>query len=63
MNRILEVLREAGGRPVRVDCRMKADLTWFIEFLREYNSSNIFIEVDSCMIGGGGRMGRYCYAT
>lgn len=70
MNRILEVLRDARGGTVRVDHRMKADLTWFIRFLQEYNGQTliidpaplIFIEVDSCMIGGGGRMGGLCYA-
>lgn len=70
MNRILEVLRDAQGSPVRVDHRLRADLSWFIRFLREYNgrtliidpTPTLFIEVDSCLIGGGGRLGGLCYA-
>lgn len=71
MNRILEVLREARGQPVRVDRRMKADLSWFAQFLDQYNGRTLIVdptptasmEVDSCLIGGGGRMFGLCYAV
>lgn len=71
MNRILEVMREAEGRMIRVDDRLKADLAWFIKFMKYYNgrsliveeSPALLIEADSCLSGRGARMDQWCYAV
>lgn len=70
MNRILEVMREAKGWMMRVDDRLKADLSWFIKFMEDFNGRSfiieespvLVIEADSCLSGGGARMGQWCYA-
>lgn len=70
MNRILEVMREAGGRRIRIDDRFRADLSWFIKFLEDFNGRSLIvqespvfvIEADSCLTGGGARMDQLCYA-
>ena len=69
MNRLLAALRESEGDLVRVDHDIKSDLQWFEKFLPTFNGKAIIntgkvsktIEVDSCLIGGGGADGRSCY--
>lgn len=69
MNRFLECLRGVEGDRVEVNHEMTADIKWFLSFLRRYNGKTIvndghpklFIEVDSCMIGGGGTDGVRAY--
>lgn len=70
MNRVLDTLRGMNHGPAKVTDQLKKDLSWFVNFLEEYNGKSmivsrtpsIFIEADSCLSGGGGVMGRSCYA-
>lgn len=69
MNRLLHCLRSAEGDTIPVDRDMKADLDWYKQFLYCFNgraiinlpNPDIVIEVDSCLIGGGGIEGKSCY--
>lgn len=69
MNRMLAALRAATRKWIRVDELLKADLTWFITFLRTYNGRSlivtgepdIVIEADSCMSGRGAWSNEKCY--
>lgn len=70
MNRLLQCLRQCKHRTVRVDAMLCSDLEWFKTFLMVYNGRSLIVEptptaileVDSCLIGGGGRLGSRCYA-
>lgn len=68
MNQILESLRHNQNGPIRVDDRFRKDINWFICFLSEFYGRIVppnpthTIEADSCLSGGGGRMGNVCYS-
>lgn len=70
MNRILALLRAMKGRYASVNDEMCKDLSWFITVLSQYNGRSlivhgppsVYIEADSCMIGGGGWSGSECYS-
>lgn len=70
INRMLASLRGAQGRYITVDAELRKDLEWFRKFLSKYNGRTlivgdeptVIIEADSCLTGGGGRMGDLCYA-
>ena len=64
MNRLLQLLRTMGNRSViTISKGAQSDLQWFIDFLGRYNcralirpfqSFSKVLEVDACLIGGGG---------
>lgn len=70
MNRLLQCLRQCKHRTLPVDPLLHRDLDWFKSFLMAYNGRSLIVEgnptavleVDSCLIGGGGRLGSRCYA-
>lgn len=70
MNRLLQCLRQCKQRTVPVDAMLRSDLEWFRSFLTIYNGKSLIVEltpialleVDSCLIGGGGRFGNSCYS-
>ena len=70
MSRLLQALREAQGMFVKVDSQVKADLTWFQEFAREWNGvaiihegdPDMFVQVDACLTGIGGTDGERAYS-
>lgn len=70
MNRLLAALRDARGGAIRVDQNLRDELDWFDKFLAIYNGRSLIvdprptltIEADSCLSGGGARLGNLCYA-
>lgn len=71
MNRLLCMLRNTLHNSTRVSHELGKDLDWFEGFLAQYNGRSMIlppepvaqIEADSCLIGGGARLGTYCYAV
>lgn len=69
MNRFLDCLRGVTGNRVEVSTEMLADIEWFLHFLKRYNGKTLvndgqprlFLEVDSCLVGGGGTDGTRAY--
>ena len=70
MSRLLQSLRGANGRPIKVDEHMKADMHWFEVYLRGFNGRAIItdthphkiIEADACPTGMGAHDGHQAYS-
>ena len=70
MGRLLAALRGNTADRFRVDRSMKADFSWFRQFLKDYNGRAIIpklqtkreIWADACLLGGGATDGVACYS-
>ena len=70
LNRMLELLRAAhGSNFISLTSEFRRDLQWFAKFLPSYNGVNYYdhrsvdhiIELDACLTGLGGCVGRFVY--